>query len=249
MIKEIKEHRSIRKFKSQSIDSKILEEALVAASRASTCGNMQNYSIIVTQQSEMLKKISPLHFGQVERMNAPCVVTICADVNRFSKWCEMRDAEPRYDNFIWYINGAIDGLMAAQNLILEAEAAGLGACVLGTTLYTAEAIIELLELPKGVIPITSIALGYPDQNPPLTDRLPLDAVVHFEKYNNYTAQEIEAAWAEREASEETLALLEENQLPNLAQIFTKNRYNAKDNVTFSKSYFALLEKQGFFNHK
>ncbi|MFI3264721.1 MAG: nitroreductase family protein [Rikenellaceae bacterium] len=249
MIKEIKEHRSIRKFKSTPIDPKSLEEALTAASRASTCGNMQNYSLIVTQSEDMLQRISPLHFGQVERMNAQCVITVCADVNRFSAWCKQRDAEPRYDNFIWYINGAIDGLMAAQNLILEAEAAGLGACVLGTTLYTAEAIIDLLELPKGVIPVTAIALGYPDENPPLTDRLPVESVVHFEKYNNYTPEQIDAAWSEKEASEETKALLEENKLPNLAQIFTLNRYTAKDNVTFSKSYFELLKKQEFFNHQ
>ncbi len=247
MIKEIKEHRSIRKFKSTPIEADVLNEALLAASRASTCGNMQNYSLVVTQQQDMLSKVSPLHFGQVERMNAQCVVTVCADVNRFSQWCKLRDAEPQYDNFLWFVNGAIDAVMAAQNLILEVEAAGLGACVLGTTLYTAESIIDLLELPKGVIPITAIALGYPDENPPLTDRLPLEAVIHFEKYNNYTPETINQAWAEREASEETATLLGENKLPNLAQIFTLNRYTAKDNITFSKSYLALLEKQGFFN--
>ncbi len=249
MIKEIKEHRSIRSFEKRAIESQTLTEILTAASRASTCGNMQNYSLIVTQNEDMLKKISPLHFGQVERMCGPCVVTICADVNRFSEWCRLRDAEPRYDNFIWFLNGAIDALMAAQNLILEAEAAGLGACVLGTTLYTAEAIIDLLELPQGVIPITSIVLGYPAENPPLTDRLPLEAVVHFEKYDPYTAKRVEELWAQREASAETAALLKENELPNLAQIFTLKRYNAQDNLTFSKSYFALLKKQGFFNHE
>ncbi len=249
MIKEIFEHRSIRKFKSEAIASEHLTLALEAALRASTCGNMQSYSIVVSQNEDMLKKLSPMHFGQVERMNAPCVVTLCADINRFSQWCRQRDAEPGYDNFIWFVNGAIDAMMAAQNLSLEAEANGLGACVLGTTLYTADAIIEALVLPKGVIPITAIALGYPDQTPPLTDRLPLEAVVHYEQYQPYTPQTIDAAWAEREASEETAALLEENNLPNLAQIFTINRYNAKDNVTFSKKYFEILKQQGFFNHE
>ncbi|MFR9503459.1 MAG: nitroreductase family protein [Rikenellaceae bacterium] len=247
MIKEIKEHRSIRKFKDTPIAQHVLDEILAAASRASTCGNMQNYSLIVTRQEESLKRVSPLHFGQVERMNAQCVVTVCADVNRFSEWCRLRNAEPGYDNFLWFINGAIDALMAAQNLILEAEAAELGACVLGTTLYTAEAMIELFELPQGVIPITAIALGHPDENPPLTDRLPLQAIVHYEKYNHYTPESIEEAWAEREASAETAALLVENELSNLAKIFVERRYPTKDNITFSKSYFELLKKQGLFN--
>lgn len=247
MIKEIQEHRSIRNFTSEPIGDDTLREALMAASRASTCGNMQNYSFVVTRDKEMLARLSPLHFGQVERMNAPCVVTLCADVNRFSQWCRQRDAEPCYDNFIWFVNSAIDGVMAAQNLILQAEAAGLGACVLGTTLYTAEAMIELLELPMGVVPVTAIAMGYPAEQPPLTDRLPLEAVIHFEHYTSYTPEMIDQAWAEREASPLTAELLEENQLPNLAQIFTQKRYTAKDNVTFSRSYFSLLQRRGFFN--
>ncbi len=247
MINEIKNHRSIRKFKDQPIAQEAMTAILEAATRASTCGNMQCYSIIVTQDLQKIKAVSPLHFGQVERMNAPCVITICADVHRFSKWCELRDAEPQYDNFIWYANGAIDGLMAAQNFILEAEAQGLGICVLGTTLYTAEAMVELFNLPQGVVPVTAIAVGYPDEQPPLTDRLPVEAVVHMESYTEYTPEKITELWSEREASEETQQLLIENNLPNLAQIFTKNRYKGEDNVTFSKKYMELLKKQGFLN--
>ncbi len=247
MIKEIFEHRSIRKFKSKPIAQEAMNKILAAATRASTCGNMQCYSLIVSRSEEMIKTLSPLHFGQVERMNGQCVITVCADMNRFSKWCELRDAEPQYDNLLWFMNGAIDGLMAAQNLILEAEANGVGICVLGTTLYTAEAMVEILNLPKGVIPLTAIVMGYPDEQPPLTDRLPVEAVVHYEKYEDYTPQKIEELWAQRESSEETLSLLKENDLPNLAQIFTKNRYKGEDNITFSKKYLELLKKQGFMN--
>ncbi|MFI3292787.1 MAG: nitroreductase family protein [Rikenellaceae bacterium] len=247
MVNEIYTHRSIRKFKSEPIAQEAIDKIIEAASRASTCGNMQCYSLIISRSKEMIAALSPLHFGQVERMNGQCVVTVCADMNRFSEWCRLRDAEPEYDNLMWYLNGAIDGVMAAQNLILEAEAQGLGICVLGTTLYTADAMCEVLELPEGVIPVTAIVMGYPDENPPLTDRLPLGAIVHDEKYTPYTPESIEELWAERESSPETKALLEENNLPNLAQIFTKNRYKGSDNVTFSKKYMELLKKQGFLN--
>ena len=141
-----------------------------------------------------------------------------------------------------------DALLAAQNLCVEAEAHGLGICYLGTTIYTAEEIARILDLPKGVIPLTTVVLGYPDESPELTDRLPLDAVVHCEKYHHYTSSEIDELWAEKETSEETRRLLEENGLPNLAQIFTRNRYRAEDNLAISRNYFALLKKQGFFNN-
>ncbi len=138
-------------------------------------------------------------------------------------------------------------MLAAQNFCVQAEMHGLGICYLGTTLYTAAEIVQILELPKGVIPLTTVVVGYPDEAPELTDRLPLDAVVHYEKYSDYTAAEIDELWAEREESEQTRRLLEENGLENLAKVFTERRYVRRDNLVFSESYFALLKEQGFFN--
>lgn len=245
MVNEIFQHRSIRKFADRAIEPETLSRTLEAASRASTCGNMQCYSIVVSQSPETIETLSPCHFGQVKAMNAPCVVTICADVHRFSQWCRQRDAEPEYGNLLWFVNGAIDALLAAQNMILEAESNGLGICILGTTLYTADKIVDILDLPVGVIPITTIVMGYPAESPELTDRLPVEAIVHYEKYTPYSESKIDELWAEREASEETLSLLKENNLPNLAQIFTLNRYKGSDNIAISKSYEALLRQQGF----
>lgn len=241
------EHRSIRKFRPDPIPSEVLHDVLTAASRASTCGNMQLYSLIVTEDQKLRKELAPCHFNQPMVRQAPCLITVCADVHRFSQWCELRGAEPRYDNFAWFLNAATDALLAAQNLCVEAEAHGLGVCYLGTTLYTAADIVRILELPSGVVPVTTVVVGYPDESPALTDRLPLEAVVHRGKYRDYTPERIGELWAEREASAETLRLLEENGLPNLAQIFTRNRYRAADNLAISRSYFDLLKEQGFFN--
>ena len=240
-------HRSIRKFCSTPVPEELLQEILAAASRASTCGNMQLYSLVVTRDAALRAKLAPCHFNQPMVTQAPCVVTVCADVHRFSKWCEQRDAEPAYDNFEWFLNAATDALLAAENLALAAEAHGLGVCFLGTTLYTARDICRILHLPKGVIPLTTVVIGHPAEQPPLTDRLPLDAVVHYDRYKDYTDAEIDELWAEKEASPETSALLAENGLPNLAQIFTRNRYRREDNIAISRAYFELLREQGFFN--
>ena len=240
-------HRSIRKFRETPIPEELLREVLEAAVRASTCGNMQLYSLIVTRDPALKKELAPCHFNQPMATQAPCVVTVCADVNRFSMWCRQRQADPAYDNFAWFLNGVTDALLAAQNLCIAAEANDLGICYLGTTLYTAGEIARILRLPKGVIPVTTVVLGYPDEKPELTDRLPLDAVVHYEQYRNYTSAEIDELWAEREASELTQQLLAENGLPNLAQIFTQRRYVRADNEAISRSYFELLREKGFFN--
>jgi hypothetical protein len=118
---------------------------------------------------------------------------------------------------------------------------------LGTTLYTVADICRILRLPKGVIPITTLVVGYPAERPTLTDRLPIEAVVHFERYKEYTDAEIDELWAEKETSEQTQRLIAENDVDNLAQIFTQHRYRREDNLAVSRSYFEQLRKQGFFN--
>ena len=241
-------HRSIRKFRPAPVPAEVMRGVLEAAVRASTCGNMQLYSLVVTCDEALRRRLAPCHFNQPMVTEAPCLVTVCADVHRFSMWCEQRDAEPAFDNFEWFLNAATDALLAAQNLAVAAETQGLGICFLGTTLYTARDIARILDLPKGVIPLTTVVVGYPDGDPGLTDRLPLEAVVHYEKYTDYTAAEIDELWAEREESELTQRLLAENGLPNLAQIFTRNRYRREDNLAVSRSYFELLREQGFFNN-
>lgn len=245
MIKTIAEHRSIRKFKSIPIPQDILNQALLAATRASTTGGMQVYSIIVTTQQELVAQLSPCHFNQPSVIESGTVVTFCADVNRFSKWCRQREAKPGYDNFMWFINGAIDALLASQNFALEAENQGLGICYLGTTTFTADKIIDILKLPVGVVPITTIVVGYPDQNPPLTPRLPLEAVVHYQQYNDYSTEQIDQLYYETEHSEFTANLLAINELPNLARIFTERRYKEEESLHFSNVYFEVLRKQGF----
>ena len=248
MIKEIKEHRSVRRFAPTAVPENILEEILAAGTRASNTGNMQVYSMIVTTSPELRKQLAPCHFNQQPALEAPVHITFCADVNRFAKWCRQRGAEPEYDNFLWFMNAATDALLASQNVALEAEAHGLGICYLGTTLYTAERIAQILELPAGVVPVTVVVAGYPDgELPPLTDRLPLEGVVHREVYRDYTSEDIDRIWAEREASEQTAELLKINELPSLACIFTERRYKGADNVAFSRSYFEFLRRQGFFN--
>lgn len=242
-------HRSIRKYKSNPIEESVLNDILYAGTRASTTGNMQVYSIIVTTQSDIKEQLAPCHFNQSMVTQAPVVITFCADFNRFNKWCLQRNAIPGYDNFLSFFTAAIDALLVAQNVCIAAEERGLGICYLGTTTYTADKIIEVLKLPKGVIPVTTVVLGYPDESPGLTDRLPLASVLHREVYQDYSTGDIDQIYAAKEALPLTKKLIEENKKETLAQVFTDNRYTKKDNVSFSKVLLNVLAKQGFMNNE
>ncbi len=241
----IAKHRSIRKYKNDTIAENILNKIINAGVRASNTGNMQLYSIIITKDKELKNSLWEIHFKQNMVLEAPVVITFCADINRFNKWCKLRDAEPSYNNFLWFYNASIDAVLASQNVCIAAEAEGLGICYLGTTTYQAQKIIDLLKLPQGVVPVTTIVVGYPDEEPNLTDRIPDSGVIHNEVYNDYYDKDINEIFKEKESLPETQELLKQNQLPNLAQIFTKKRYVKNDNIFFSEEYLKVIKKQGF----
>ena len=241
-------HRSIRKYKDEKIDKDVIDRILQAGIRASNTGSMQVYSIIVTQDKEKREALLPLHFNQEAVKQAPLILTFCADLNRFNKWCNLRDAKPEYNNFLWFYTASIDAVITAQNCALAAEAEGLGICYMGTTNYTADKIIEVLELPKGVVPVTVLTIGYPDEDPGLTDRLPSEAVVHYETYKDFNDEDIDRIYNGLEKSEFARQLLEENKTETLAQVFTEKRYTGTNNIHFSKSLLEVIKKQGFWNH-
>jgi len=245
MLDTIFSHRTIRKYKDKLIEPQLLEKILKAGTRASTTGNMQVYSIIVTTDEELKSQLSPAHFNQAMVKDAPVVLTFCADFNRFNKWCLQRNAQPGYDNFISFITAAIDALIVAQNVCLAAEANGLGICYLGTVIYNADKIIEILKIPKGVVPVATVTLGYPDESPELTDRLPLEAVVHKETYKDYTAEDIDKYYAEKESMPLYKGFIAENNKQTLAQVFTDVRYSQKNNEHFSNVLLKVLKEQGF----
>ena len=239
------DRRTIRKYSAEPVNDVLLNELLMMGCRASTTGNMQVYSIIITRDEQKKKDLAPLHFNQTMITEAPVVLTFCADFNRFNKWCLQRNAEPGYDNFLSFMTAAIDALLVAQTVCIAAESKGLGICYLGTTTYMADKIIKVLKLPKGVVPVTTVTLGWPDEKPEQVDRLPLEAVIHKETYHDYSENDIEKYYKPKEERSDSQQFVKENNKETLAQVFTDIRYKKTDNIYFSEALLKVLKDQGF----
>ncbi len=237
--------RSIRKFKSDEIPDVILNALFEKAFRSSTTGNMQLYSVIVTKDKVQKEKLAPAHFNQPAYANAPMIVTFCADFNRFTKWCEQRNATPGYNNAESFACAALDATIAAQTFCVAAEEAGLGICYLGTTTYNPDQIAEVLQLPKLVVPVVTLSVGYPDENPSCSERLDIESIVHYEVYHDYSATDIDKIYQGKESLKENQKFVEENKKENLAQVFTDIRYTKKDMEFFSQKLVDFIRKQGF----
>ena len=218
---------------------------MTEASRTQTMGNLQLYSVVVTRSDELKQKLAPAHFNQPMVTQAPVVLTICADFNRTSFWAKCRNAEPGYDNFLSFINAATDALLYTQTLCNLMDEEGLGYCYLGTTVYQPQQIIDILQLPRLVMPVATLTVGWPAEQPPLSDRLPLESFIHQDTYQDYMGADIDTYYYNKEHLPENLNFVRINNKETLAQIFTDIRYTRKDNEAMSQGLLEALRHQGF----
>lgn len=244
-MKNLATRRTIRKYSDKEVSEELLNRLLTEASRTQTMGNLQLYSVVVTRSQEVKQQLAPAHFNQPMVTQAPVVLTICADFNRTSTWARCRKAEPGYDNFLSFINAATDALLYTQTLCNLMDEEGLGYCYLGTTVYMPQMIIDTLQMPKLVMPVATLTVGWPDEEPQLSDRLPMESFVHSETYSDYLANDIDTYYYNKEHLPENLHFVEINKKETLAQIFTDIRYTRSDNEAMSDGLLKALKKQGF----
>jgi len=103
----------------------------------------------------------------------------------------------------------------------------------------------VLDLPEGVVPVATVTVGWPAEIPDQVDRLPLEAVVHRERYRDYTPDMIDDIYRAKEARQDNLGFVAENNKKTLAQVFCEVRYKKADNEFFSGKYLEVLRRQGF----
>lgn len=241
----INTRRSIRRYQDKDVDNTLLTQLIKEAERTQTMGNLQLYSVVVTRSEELKAKLAPAHFNQPMVTGAPVVLTFCADYRRTTLWAEQRQATPGYDNPLSFVNAMTDALLFCQTFCNLAEEEGLGCCFLGTTVYQPQSIIDTLQLPELVFPVATITLGWPDENPPLSDRLPVSTIIHEETFHDYSAADIDKAYAYKEQLDENKEFVKINNKQTLAQVFTDCRYTKADCEAMSETLLEALRKQKF----
>jgi nitroreductase len=250
-----KSHRSIRTFKPDPIAPELIRQVCSdAIAGASSSGNLNAISIVLTRDPERKARLFEMHFEQPMVLEAPLVVTFCADWFRTREWLRMRGARDNFNNLIGYHVAAFDAIIVAQNVCLGFEALGIGICYMGTTLHSMGEIAEFLELPDTCLPVTTIVAGYPSEDPAKRDRLPLESLVHDERYHTPSNEELEATYAKREqrgwqrymSIPEVKAAIESRGITSLAQYYTSEvKYDPQTFAQDSARLKGVLQSKNF----
>lgn len=249
MDKYFSNRRTIRRYSDRPVSDELLDSILEAAMRAPTCGNMQLYSVVVNRDPAMISRLAPAHFNQPSVLGCQVLLTVCADFNRFTRWCRLSNADPGFDNYLSFLNAATDAIAFAQQIVTVAEMEGLGTCWLGTITYNAATISDILNLPELVVPVAALTVGWPAESPVLVERLPLRGVRHDETYRHDSDDEIMEIFKAKDEFAPNAVYVEENGKETLAQVFTDCRYPRSMNEEFSCSFLNLLRDKGFLPEK
>lgn len=237
--------RTVRAYDlSRPVPAALLRTIAEKAMRAPNTGNMQLYSVVATTDPEGIAALAPCHFSQPAAKGAGALLTFCLDLNRYDRWCRMGGAVPGMGNLQGFTWGVMDTAIFAQQFCTIAEMEGLGTCYLGTTTYNAPEISRLLHLPEGVVPVITLAVGWPAEEPELTERLPVDCIFHEGAYRTLSDAELSDAYAEKENREDSRRFVAENAKRNLAQVFAEVRYPRAANEQFSAVYRDFLRARG-----
>ena len=183
IIDQIYKHGSVRDYSAEPVSKETVEAIVAAAQRSASSSNLQVYSVVAVVDAEKRSQISEIAGNQAHIIQAPVFLTWCADLSRLERVCQRRGYTQRAELMEPFLIAAVDVAIAMQTATLAAESLGLGTCYIGAIRNDPARLIELLNLPRLVFPISGMTLGWPAAQPKLRPRLPLDAVLHWEAYD------------------------------------------------------------------
>ena len=190
VIELLQSHRSIRSFKDKEIPNQLLLDIIAAGQSAATSSLIQATSIIRVTDSKIRAGLCEVGGGQSYIAKAPEFLVFCADLNRASRCCEFYNETPVEGLTEHFIIGTIDAALVAQNVVIAAESSGLGICYIGALRNNPTKVCELLDIPKNVYPVFGLCIGYPNQDPEVKPRLPLEVLVKENTYDNRSEKEL-----------------------------------------------------------
>ncbi|MFD1735078.1 oxygen-insensitive NADPH nitroreductase [Bacillus salitolerans] len=203
IIETILNHRSIRKFEDQPLTKEQIHTIVACASSASTSSNIQAYSIIGVTDNEKKRQLAELAGNQSYVEDNGHFLVFCADLHRHEISLEMESAEgvESLESTEKFMVALIDAALASQNAAIAAESMGLGICYIGGIRNHLDKVSEILKVPKRVIPLFGMAIGYPSSNSYKKPRLPLAHIYHEEEYE----QDVEKFKSELQAYNKELS--------------------------------------------
>ncbi len=175
-------HRTIREFTDQPVPPEMLQAVLNVINQTASSTGMQSASVIRVTDPRIKQEIADVCHQQYVARAAELLIFI-VDVYRNAQIAESKGctAESRRD-MDRFFQGWTDACLMAQNATSAVESLGMGAVFLGSILNDPAKIIQILKLPQLTFPVVGMGFGFPNQQPQLKPRIPLNLRVFENEY-------------------------------------------------------------------
>ena len=238
-VTELLLRRCIRRYTDAPVPDELLHTLLACAQSAPTKSNLQQYSIIVTTDRDLRMKLADLNPDTGHMKYCPVFLTFCADMRRAKRLTEKHGYAFANNNMDTFLNATVDAALAMQCFITAAEAAGLGCAPISQVRNRMQDFCDALDIPEGVFPIAGLTLGWPDWEGRMNARLPMEAVIHREKYDDSDLVSLVDTYDARR--------LESNPIAPDGQRHA-DKYGVSENCTWSENVarqLSVAERPGF----
>src|SRR5438034_5970688 len=182
-MRQVLMRRTHRRYSDQPVPEPLVRLLLAAAFSASSKSDFQQASVIWVQDRARRDRLAALIPDMPWIGTAPVFLVFLGDARRLERIGELRGHPQPNGALEGFFNAAIDAALALQTCALAAETVGLGSCPISVLRNHIDVVSEVLELPDRVFPVAGLCLGYPAQNGFISMRLPLDATVHVDRYD------------------------------------------------------------------
>ena len=194
VIELMKSHASVRDYKDQQLTRAQVHELVEAAQHAATSHFVQAYSIVWVTDEDKRKRLGELSKNPKQIEGAGAVFLMCADYNRLGHAAKLQGEDIVFDQAENLLVAVTDVGLLAQNLALAAESKGYGICYIGGVRNNMEEISQLVGLPEGVFPVYGLTVGVPSKTNDVKPRLPVEAILHENEYDEHKYEEILPAY-------------------------------------------------------
>lgn len=179
----IANHQSCRSYTDMPISAELVRQLCALALSSPTKSDLQQRDIIIVDDPEKRATINELFPNSAWIADAPVFLVFCGNNRRLRQIHEYHGHPFENDHLDAFFNAGVDAGIALSAFVTAADAAGLGTCPISTIRDHLETVNDLLELPDWVFPVAGMTLGWPGHSPRVNLRLPLEATVHTDTYN------------------------------------------------------------------
>src|ERR1700757_2007053 len=180
-LRQVLTRRTHRRYSERPVPDALIRLLLGTASSASSKSDFQQASVIWVKDRGRRDCVAALVPDMPWIGNAPVFLVFCGDARRLERIAKHPVKDGTLEGFF---NATVDAALALQTATLAAETLGLGTCPISVLRNHIEAAGEILALPDKVFPVAGLCLGYPVQQGFISMRLPPEATVHRDRYDD-----------------------------------------------------------------